>query len=336
MRTSAGESAASQMNSHVLGIDALNELLARPENKVSVANVRDLFETRKGKAHFAPTAAGRGVVQKAKACKPFIELVGTHTHPVIQYALDGIVSTAPEADTRGIGAAHGVGSSGAMCNVAVAGHVMMQSKTVVEDPLKAIREIRMPDKFAIPDYYYITPIEILAKLYIVLVCVRETAASTEWSFRYEVVSSSNMAAAYPKKNSFLSGLGDTSSITKLSASTKIILKAYELGKVVDTNFVDPQKQIVVCVCIRPYEETERAKKEVTRAKKKSTIAFLKPLDVFKTFDVFRAAPARKDRVLVTQGKAGRPNKKTVLSIRTTPVGEGLDEDGLDLDENAVE
>jgi hypothetical protein len=325
MRTSA----ASQMNSHVLGIDALNAILAESQNRVTFNNqpLDAFFETRKAKSHFAPAMNGNGVVYtKARVCKPLIDLVGSHMHPIIQYALDGIVSTAPEADTQGISAAHDVGTSSAICNVAVAGHCIMQSKVVVKDPLKAIQMVAYPDKFVVPDNFHIAPIEILAKLYVVLVCVRETATSKDWTFRYEVVSSSNMAAAYPKKGSFLDGLGNVKDAKTLRLSTKIILKAFELGKVVDTNFVNPQKQIVVCVCIRPHEETEKAKREVTKKGKKSTIAFVKPLDVFKTFNAFRTLPAKKDRVLLTKKTVGRPTMNQIRTIRMTPVGEGLDSD----------
>jgi hypothetical protein len=329
LRTSAGESAASQMNSHVLGIDALNAILAESQNRVTFNNqpLDAFFEIRKAKSHFAPAMNGNGVVySKARVCKPLIDLVGSHMHPLIQYALDGIVSTAPEADTQGISAAHGVGSSSAICNVAVAGHCIMQSKVVVKDPLKAIQMVAYPNKFVVPDNFHIEPIEILAKLYVVLVCVRETATSKDWTFRYEVVSSSNMAAAYPKKGSFLDGLGNVKDAKTIRLSTKIVLKAFELGKIVDTNFVNPQKQIVVCICMRPYEETEKAKREVTKKGKKTTIAFVKPLDVFKTFNAFRTLPAKKDRVLLTKKTVGRPTMNQLRKARMTPVGEWLDSD----------
>jgi hypothetical protein len=313
-------------NIHVIGMEELNGMLAQPHNFVEV-NGNDVmsafYVSATAASVFKPTLKNAKIsntLTSAKIMRRVRNIVkDKYTHPLVQYTLDGIVATRPEADS-GILVAEGAGgSSGAVCNVAVAGPAALKVKLVKQDPLKMMRAATScvePDQETTPDNYYVKPLHMTAVMYVVLVAqkVAKDGAKSKWMFQYNLVSSTHLSDTNRlAKTRFLDEIatevGGVNGVNSPNVA-KLILRVDRLGVVTDSNFVKTQKEVIVSVGIRRVEATERAVERLTTSDGNTVnVPFTRPLSVFQTFNS-RVKPKRmQERVLLVQRRErGRPAK----------------------------
>ena len=265
----------------VVSLQELNDMLEQPHNYIS-GTAADFFVKARAKSLYKKTGGTYAQFQ----FKAF-NFTGTGTkvpseHPVMQFALDGLVATRVEdADDLNTGS---MGSAMA-CTVGVKGHTPFLMNQYHEDTIRDVRGTRSSMAHQ-PDDCFVKPARMLAKLYVVLVLVKAKDEpktppnKKKWFFRYEVVSSSNLDT---KKEYETPGTPLFTSKMKFAvagavAGNKLVVQCMELGTVVDTAFGPRESpQLVVCVNIKPYE------KVTAKRSSPSDPLIFKPEDVFKTF-----------------------------------------------------
>ena len=176
-------------------------------------------------------------------------------HPVMQFALDGLVATrVEEVDDLNT---YSSASAQQACIVAVKGPAPMRLAPVPGETRTGVRESEIGTRIP-AENVFLEPARIMAKVYVVLVAVFVDVKDGRRRFklRYEVVSSSNLDVdpvfAVGRKL-FRDGLLPTEMVPFV-AGDRIVLRAFELGTVVDTAFGPAeQPQLTVCVHVTPLE-----------------------------------------------------------------------------------
>jgi hypothetical protein len=304
---------------HAIGMEELNELLAQPHNFVNDGGNPNakFYDDMTAVGLFKPIVKDGKVsytdTMKAKAMKAAYNIVGgKFTHPLVQYALDGVVATRPEVDSS-ILISDSVGNSpGAVCNVAVHGPAALKVKLAVQDPLKSVRAATSsvaPDVEVTPENYYVRPLGIAAVLYVVLVAKRVEGKARTWMFQYDLVSSTHLSDVNRlARTRFLDDVAADPADTDLSngiIKKKLILRVEKLGVVTDSNFVTNQKEVIVSIGIRRMEATQRKKAQITIAGNTTDVPYTEPLNVFKTFQQYEGSPRIQERVLMQGSRAHR-------------------------------
>ena len=282
------ENAPAFSGTHVMSLEHLNEILAQPVHHVLATRPKGFFRPTTAKSLFYADSAA-GDLKRPKALtfdvdEFFRQPNRNKMHPVRQYALDGVVCT--PSDEGGM-------NSSAMCNVAVKGPSPVSTHRTTNDLMRPVAVAPYPEERVIPSNHYLQPIDVMARVFVVLVAVRvgePTAKPSKWFFRYELVTSSNLNTAHGFKR-FTSSIweGGSSDATFRNAS-KVVLRVMQLGRIVDTNFgTTKAPSIVISVNIRPFEATTRESVDRVDAYGNTiSTAFSKPLD---TWNSFRSRPA---------------------------------------------
>lgn len=254
----------------VLSLEQLNAELAKPEHHLAA----DVL-TRRAAQNAVFFARGNEYVSRTvqvftgdgeTATKAKIP----ETHPIRQYALDGVVSTNTEIDCPYLN-----GTAQFTCNVAVKGPsvfnlkeprygycppnaTLQQQLAATSDPLRAFKK-----------GYYVKPLKVLSKVYVVL--MSEDVEGGKKKLFYEVVTQSNLDLDPGGGTTlFRATLGGN------GVGKRETLKAYELGVVTDTRFGPVGAQMIVNVKIDRYE---RMKYESVAGPKRKSL----PVDAKKLF-----------------------------------------------------
>jgi len=177
-------------------------------------------------------------------------------HPVMQFALDGLVATrVEEVDDLNT---YSSASAQQACIVAVKGPAPMRLAPVPRETHTGMRESMMGTRIP-AENVFLEPARILAKVYVALVAVFVDVKDTNRRFklRYEVVSSSNLdvdRVFATGRKLFRDELHTLEDDELLAAGNRIVLRVSELGSVVDTAFGPAeQPQLTVCVHVAPLE-----------------------------------------------------------------------------------
>ena len=338
--SSGRELAPAFAGTHALGLEHLNELLDAPQHHV-VANAavagrpNSLFVSKVARSLFGADGHSR---LRALAFDQDAFFVRTKrpNHPLRQYALDGVVCT-PSDDP-------GFGTSVGYCNVAVKGPAPVLTHRTLHDKMRAVAVAPLPQTRVVPDNFFLRPVDVLAKVYVVLVAILVDAGASKWKFRYELVSSSNVHTShgFPRftdtiaENAFGQKGDKPLEQATIDAKKRVVLRVHELGRVVDTNFGDRKApSLVVSVNIRPFEG---ARLDVVQAKKggsTESVVVSQPLAVHNSFlgrseahgglEPVREArdarlrairsPVRKD--LVSRVRAGGGGKGVLMRLLTS-------------------
>jgi hypothetical protein len=248
----------------VVSLEELNDMLSIPDNHITRPLV-SLFRPVQARSIYVPD--GAGVLRRARF-NVFDDRVGKQTnkkppvpdsqHPIHQFALDGLVATRVEEvdDLNTSSTAY----AQQVCTVAVKGHASMRLSQVPGDVFRGVYESNGLSRRAAPNVF-LEPARILAKVYVVLVAIQVDDVGRRWMLQYETVSSSNLdvdplfASSVPLfRTEMNNSLDDISTIKK---GRKFVLRAMELGTIVDTRFgPSEQPQLIVCVHVVPFEPTK--------------------------------------------------------------------------------
>jgi len=321
---------------HAIGMEELNELLAQPHNFVYDDGDpgNKFYERSAAVGLFKPKVKDGKVsytgIVGAKVMRAAYDVVkGKFTHPLVQYALDGVVATRPEVDSI-ISISESAGNyPGAVCNVAVHGPAALKVKLAVQDPLKSVRAATSsvaPDVEVTPENYYVRPLGIAAVLYVVLVAKRVEGQPGKWMFQYDLASSTHLSDVNRLARTRF--LDDVAADPADTSKKKLILRVEKLGVVTDSNFVSDQKEAIVSIGIRRVEATRRAKEPINIAGNTTDVPYTEPLDVFKTFQQYEEPLRIQERVLMRGAQVHRTtNNKTYRFSRfkaqyPSNIGEG--------------
>ena len=260
---------------HVLSLEHLNELMSDSVHHVQGFTAMALFSDARPRSLFKSDERTRQ--NRVKVFNTDI-LTGKHAnHPLKQYALDGVVCT--PSDDAGDDYGAPIGSSVGMCNVAVKGPAPVLTHRTLHDKMRAVVVAPLPQTRVVPDTFFLQPIDVLAKVYVVLVAeLVSTNPTNTWKFQYELVTSSNVNTAHGFRRFTDSVAERNIGPAKVAAKRRIVLKVHELGRVVDTNFGSHKNpSIVVSVNVKPLEATRRVVQDATG------IPVVVPLDAYNTF-----------------------------------------------------
>lgn len=180
-------------------------------------------------------------------------------HPVMQFALDGLVATrVEEVDDLNT---YSSASAQQACIVAVKGPAPMRLAPVPGETHTGISESLLGTRIPAANVF-LEPARILAKVYVVLtaVFVDVKDGKRRFKLRYETVSSSNLdvdpvfATGHKLFRKGLRLPNRTTAASPPVSGNRIVLRAFELGAVVDTAFGPAeQPQLTVCVHVTPLE-----------------------------------------------------------------------------------
>lgn len=213
-------------------LEALNEILAADENVVDLRTADPLlgmFATARAESLYQnndpKTDARKLKHQRARrfSVKKMLKNAGRFGHPVDEYALDGIVATAPDREP--------VGRLGSVCTVAVGGPCPFALRVLHGSAPNPTTWVANPAIFVGKK-----PV-VLERVYVCLVALRSTPQETRWRFRYEVVFESGLPA-----------------FDRSTGPLKFLLRTQDLGRVTDSNFgTQAQPAVVVTVGVRSTE-----------------------------------------------------------------------------------
>lgn len=242
----------------VASMEEVNDMLAQEHNFLSAspesATIKDfLFKEVETSSVYNHDGKNR----KKATAMVFKDVNIDAQHPVMQFALDGLVATrVEEVDDLNT---YSSASAQQACIVAVKGPAPMRLAPVPRETHTGMRESMMGTRIP-AENVFLEPTRILAKVYVALVAVFVNVESNNRrvKLRYEVVSSSNLDVdpvfATGRKlfrDELLYALEDD---TNLAAGNRIVLRVSELGSVVDTAFGPAeQPQLTVCVHVAPLE-----------------------------------------------------------------------------------
>ena len=266
-------------------MEELNDMLAIESNHVVLggpANVQTrLFKLVDAKSMHKPMRQDGKLVFKALSSYEFnSSVVPDMQHPLHQFALDGLVATrVEEIDDLNTYSTH---SSQRVCTVAIKGHAAMR---IVADTnsIRASRLEQDPTK-----NFYLEPIRVLAKVFVVLVAVLVDKVKQRWMFQYEVVSSSNLDVDQRFSTGHKLYRKNLSEVPNSAVNgSRLTLRIVQLGSIVDTRFgAANDRKLTICVNILPYEPTEIVKMylpeegNVTQTVEKS---IRRPVAIFRAF-----------------------------------------------------
>lgn len=285
----SAEVAPAFVGTHAISLEHLNEILADPVHH-SKTTLTDLLTMTTARSLLSPVRLGEQKKLTALAfdMEAFFKTRNPR-HPLMQYALDGVVCT-PSDDQRDAGG-NTIGSSVGYCNVAVKGPAPVLTHRTPEDRMRAVTVSPYPQKPVAPNEFYLAPADILATVYVVLLATvvsRDKRVLTV-RFSYELVSSSNLQTAHGYKRFTDTILEDRASddiprggqnAFRMGAR-RLVLRVFQLGRVVDTKFGSPASpSMVVSVCIKPFEATRREKGTGEGA---TEYAYTAPVAVFNSF-----------------------------------------------------
>ena len=277
----------------VASMEELNDMLSIETNHIVLgagANVRNtLFKSVNAHGMYFRTTVNNQIVNRRLSALVFNDSLLADTHPLHQFAVDGLVATRVEevddVNTYSSAAAQQA------CIVAAKGHAPMRLAHVPGEVGTGVRDAHQRSQDPASNVY-LQPVRILAKIYVVLVGVLVDATKQQWMLQYELVSSSNLEVD-PRfatgHKLFRSKLSEAPNAT--AKGERLILRVVELGRVVDTRFGPAaQPQLTVCVHVVLHEPTElvtRNQPDPNDSTKTIPTELLVPRSVFRAF----AAPA---------------------------------------------
>ena len=286
---------------HVASLEELNDMLAIEDNHVVLgagSSANDLF--RKMDARDLHRTSVNKAGKRVRTRLSFngfdaLAVVPSAQHPLHQFALDGLVATrVEEVDDDQQRDTYSSASAQQACIVAVQGHAPMRLAHVPGEVGTGVMDAHQRGQTP-PSHAFLQPVRILAKVYVVLVAVLVDDAEQRYRLQYETVSSSNLDVD-PRYTSGLHTLFRTTMRTPngsrgpILKGDRIVLRATELGSVVDTHFGPrDQPQLVVCVRVVPYEPTRVAMMEVAskeapnKSNSTNSCPVSVPKDVYVTF-----------------------------------------------------
>lgn len=242
----------------VASMEEVNDMLAQESaflssNADSALSTRKLlFKTVETRSVYSHDGKDR---KKTKATVFHDDKIDSQ-HPVMQFALDGLVATrVEEVDDLNT---YSSASAQQACIVAVKGPAPMRLAPVPGETHTGVRESAFGTRIP-AENVFLEPARILAKVFVVLtaVFVDVKDGKRRFKLRYEVVSSSNLdvdPVFATGHKLFRSGLRVPTDVAAPVAGMRIVLRAFELGTVVDTAFGPAeQPQLTVCVHVTPLE-----------------------------------------------------------------------------------
>ena len=244
--------ASSALN--VLSLEQMNELLSKTVHHVQIPDLdaNSFFTPTKAKSllvHNNTSSRLEHLQASTFDMNGFFNAPGANKiHPVRNYALDGVVCTS--SDEGGV-------QSSPICLVAVKGPAPVLTQRIADDKMRAILSGPPPPKRTVLENHFLHPADVMARVYVVLVAVRQQPHNDrKWMLRYEMVSSSNVMTTHSHSR-FTANIGGSAEVL-LGGAERVVLKVTQLGHVVDTKFGDNRSpSIVVSVNIRPLEATVR-------------------------------------------------------------------------------
>ena len=286
---------------HVASLEELNDMLAIEDNHVVLgagSSANDLF--RKMDARDLHRTSVNKAGKRVRTRLSFngfdaLAVVPNAQHPLHQFALDGLVATrVEEVDDEQQRDTYSSASAQQACIVAVQGHAPMRLAHVPGEVGTGVMDMHQRGQTA-PSHAFLQPVRILAKVYVVLVAVLVVDSEQRYRLQYETVSSSNLDVD-PRYASSAHKLFRTTMRTPNGSrgpvlkGDRVVLRATELGSVVDTHFGPrDQPQLVVCVRVVPYEPTRVAMMEVAskeapnKSNSSNSCPVSVPKDVYVTF-----------------------------------------------------
>lgn len=255
---------------HVASLRELNGMLSQPHNHVA-SDAAGLFSEVTSKLRVANKD---GSLKRAKFKAFNASKLVASTHPLQQFALDGLVATRMEDDATSNSSSSRPSQSA--CIVAAKGPAPM---LLAQKPVNVVTGVSSFDAPPEP-IGFLAPARVLATVYVVLVAVAVDDTVQKWQFKYEVVTSSNLDVnpAFATAPLYKTAMRRPKSASK--TGDKLVLRAFKLGTVVDTAFGSASEpQLVVNVCISPYESTRVDLNKVDGKDR----AVRRPKNVFETF-----------------------------------------------------
>jgi len=283
----------------VASMEELNDMLSIERNHmvlgVGALPRQAMFKLVNARDMYFPTVVSGRLVKRRLPYRVFDGSSLPDTHPIHQFALDGLVATrVEEVDDLNT---YSSASAQQVCTVAVKGHAPMRLAHVPGEVGTGVRDAHQRAQNP-ADNVYLQPVRILAKVYVVLVATLVDATNQKWKLQYEVVSSSNLdvnalfATGHKLFRSKLNYDPDTA-----VKGDRLVLRVMELGSVVDTRFGPAdQPQLTVCVHVAPYEPTRIMQKTLPDESdlSKTVKGNLRvPLQVFRAFRVSTAQKSQK-------------------------------------------
>lgn len=246
----------------IVSMEELNDMLSIESNHITLGGpavvLNRLFKFVDAKSMHRPLLLDGKLAYRALSSYVFnADVVPDSQHPLHQFALDGLVATrVEEIDDLNT---YSTASAQRVCTVAVKGH----SSMCLVAETNSIRDARRlpPDP---AEHFYLEPIRVLAKVFVVLVAVLVDKSKQRWMFQYEVVSSSNLdvnplfATGHKLYRKNLRELPSSA-----VEGDRLTLRVVKLGSVVDTRFgAADDRKLTICVNIAPYEPTEIIRMDV--------------------------------------------------------------------------
>lgn len=308
---------------HVASMEELNDMLSVPKNFLNLFS-RELFKQKVAKSVYEKKRNDSFKRQKFYAFDT--DVIEDSSHPILQFALDGLVATRTEEVDE-----HNTSSSASAqqaCIVAVKGHAPMNTVSMPSNVHTGVLHSVNGSMVASPTSF-LQPVSILDKVYVVLVAVM--VAEKKWRLQYETVTASNLemdAAMAPSSyrlfhyNLFIPAVREIV-LRGMNTGERVVLRAMELGSVVDTFFGEQnQRQLVVCVHIRPYE--------VVFAESTGSKRVVRPVHVARTFEKRTKEDLRNAKRAAGAGGANTTLRRTdgirPKIIRTAATGQGVSAD----------
>lgn len=315
---------------HIVSLEQLNDMLALPENAVTTPSAD-------ASGLFVETAAARSVyrIKDAKTVTrigikfaTFNASIVDYSHPVNQYALDGIVCSEADGDEHDNDGYHNTArsrESKPVCNVGVQGPVPLNTLHIPSIHEASYAAVRGPEESRRrpAEHVFVEPARVLSVVYVVLVASRKSPTATTWTLQYNIVSSSNTdldKTAVPKDvRLFRRGLYE--GLTNgLPTATRLVLSVHKLGKITDCKFGPASAhQLVVCVKTSKYERTVYApQSQVTQFPNDDTrrikATLVAPIQVYRSFI------SRRRRLNASQFAATRAALGGALATKRAPFG----------------
>jgi hypothetical protein len=273
----------------VLSLDEMNDLLADPVNHVEETTPGSLYTLVRARSVLRRLGPNRLRRMRFKA---FDASALDNSHPVRQYALQGVVCARTEEAECPANHSSPVHE----CTVAVWGPSVFALDRDADD-----RCAGQPTFARAP--FFVQPATVLSAVYVVLVAHR--VAANRVRLQYEVVTQSHLDAD-------AGGLyvGGPRFRTLMVAArkggangTKRVLGAQQLGTLMDVRFQRDGRAFVINVCVKPYER-------VTCDNTKNFLTI--PVD---SFDLFKPPPSKD---VARQLAAACASGRAVLAHRRPP------------------
>lgn len=283
---------------HVISLEQLNDTLSLPENAVTTpsADAKELF-VKKGRARSIY------LIKDAKTVTPspisfatFNASIVDYSHPINQYALDGIVCSEADGDEHENDGYHTARplETKPVCNVGVQGPVPLNTLHIPSINEASYAAVSGPGESQRRPaaHVFVEPARVLSEVYVVLVATRIAPTSTTWTLQYNIVSSSNtdldVKAAPKDMRVFRRGLHEAR-MEYLSDALRLVLTVHKLGKVTDCKFGPASAhQFVVCVKTSKYERTVYAPQSAATqlpndATQQIKATLVMPIQVYRSF-----------------------------------------------------